>query len=436
MSNPFDNKIKESLENFEMPYDAGAWAQMAEQLPPAGTAASGGRQFGWKAVAVIAVLLTTVATAWYLTDDKEIAEADSVPIENAKHISNSKKETPATAPVNTKEEASDEVEEVATPADAEKNTAEMAIDETVSEPAESKTEQLADDSNSTDLNQEKAQPTSKKPNQPLKADKIPAVEEKQLVAKFLPSTLTICVGEDISFINESSDKSASMTWSFGDGTTKTESDPVHSFVLPGNYVVNLTADNGSKTSDYTVNVTVNPTPRPIFSAERKLDGYVAIPLYRFTTAVQPSETAVWSFSDGTRIIGNSAEHLFRDGGNSVAKLTVTNTYGCSSTMDEKYDVAKDFDLLAPNTFSPNGDAINESFIPAALPVMGIAFEMNITNPRTGEVVYRTSSPQEPWNGKHNNVDPKLEAGVYIWTVMLSDNVSENKVFNGKINLTR
>ncbi|MGB1318159.1 MAG: PKD domain-containing protein, partial [Flavobacteriales bacterium] len=274
-----------------------------------------------------------------------------------------------------------------------------------------------------------------KPNQPSKAE-VPVTEEKQLVAKFLPSSLTICVGEDISFINESSDKSANMVWSFGDGTTKSESDPVHSFVQPGNYTVSLTVDKGSKTSDYSVNVTVNPAPRPMFSAERKLNGYVAIPLYRFTTATQVSETAIWSFSDGTRIVGNSAEHLFRNEGTASAKLTVTNSYGCSQSMQEEYDLVKGFDLIAPNTFSPNGDGINETFIPAALPEMGVAFEMNITNPRTGQTVYRTSNATEPWNGKANNANPKLESGVYIWTVILKENVVENKVFNGKINLNR
>jgi gliding motility-associated-like protein len=434
MSNPLDNKIKESLENFEMPYDAGAWAQLAEQLPAAGGAASGGSQFGWKAVAVIAVLVTTVATAWYMSDTKEIAESEPAPIEKTEKVADKKKDAPVEVSINSKEEATDEVAVEQTPVKSEQNLAEVSNKKSITEPAEIKAEQLADEAKSIEPAHEDTQVApSEKPNQ---VETIPAVEEKQLVAKFLPSLLTICVGEDISFINESSDKSATMNWSFGDGTSKSESDPVHSFVLPGNYLVSLKADNGSKTSDYTVNVTVNPTPRPIFSAERKLDGYVAIPLYRFTTAVQPSETAVWSFSDGTRIIGNSANHLFRNEGTSTAKLTVTNDYGCSNTMDEKYDLAKDFDLLAPNTFSPNADGFNEAFMPAALPEMGVGFEMNITNPRTGQVVYRTSNASEPWNGKQNNANPKLESGVYIWTVILKENVVENRVFNGKINLNR
>jgi PKD repeat protein len=435
MSNPFDNKIKESLENFEMPYDARAWGQMAEQLPPAIGTTTGGNQFGWKAVALVAIIATIAATIWQLTDNNEIVSENAVTIEQP-----------------TKEKALEKTNDEPSKIEDNKVSQESVITEKSQEipedePVKNNTEiSTMEESASRIHNSEISEPERViESNSPVeqtdpiitKLD-VPVIEDEPLVAKFLPSTFTICVGQDINFINESSDKSSNMTWDLGDGTIKYESDPVHNYVQPGNYVVSLIADNGSKTSDYSVNVTVNPTPRPIFSAQRKLNGYVAIPLYRFTTAIQPSETAIWSFSDGSRVKGNSAEHLFRGAGPgpSVAKLTVTNIFGCSSTMDETYDTQKEFDLLAPNTFSPNGDGINESFIPAAIPEMGIEFELSITNPKTGEAVYRTSNPSEPWNGKVNNVNSKLDAGVYIWTVVLKDNVVNDKVFNGKINLTR
>ncbi len=433
MSNPFDNKIKESLENFEMPYDATAWAEIADQLPPAGGAAAGSSQFGWKAVALIAIIATTVATAWYLTNDNETISEDAIAIEQPTH--EDIQEAIDNAPSNTLEVASSEetvgVEssentnavKVMTSTE-EKTTRHEEVSGAIQSPESSQPEKVnADHSSEVQTNHTE------------RMSETPTKEDAPIVAKFLPSTFTVCVGEDVSFINESSDRSANMTWEFGDGNYGEEINPVHSYIQPGNYTVRLTADNGSKTSDHTVTVTVNPTPRPIFSAERKLNGYVAIPLYRVTTAVQPSETAVWSFSDGDRIVGNSAEHLFREAGTSTAKLTVTNPYGCSNTMEESYQT-DDFNLIAPNTFSPNGDGINELFVPAALPEMGVAFEMTVTNPRTGAVVYRTSNSAEPWNGKMNNVDPTLETGVYILTVVVKENVVNHKGFNGKINLTR
>ena len=144
MSNSFDNKIKEGLENFEMPYDAGAWAQLAEQLPVTGGAASGGSQFGWKAVAVIAVLVTTVATAWYMTDNKEIAETGFAPIERTEKVADKKKDAPVEVSINIEEEATGEITEVATPEKPEQIVIKSASEEST----ERKSEQLADEAKS------------------------------------------------------------------------------------------------------------------------------------------------------------------------------------------------------------------------------------------------------------------------------------------------
>jgi len=203
-------------------------------------------------------------------------------------------------------------------------------------------------------------------------------------------------------------------------------------VLAGNYTVKLAGDKNGIQDEQTLTIRVNPAPAPMLSAERI---HSAIPLYRFATAIQPNETAMWSFSDGTNNNGNVVEHLFRNEGNSTARLTLKNNFGCVTSVEESYDL-EEFNLLAPDAFTPNNDGINETFVPVALTVMNKAFSMNIQNPRTGEVVYQTTNPNEGWNGTMNNQGQKLEAGVYIWTVALEENIVENRVFNGKIKLQR
>ncbi len=431
MSNPFDNKIKESLENFEMPYDAAAWTELSGQLPAAGGSSAASSQIGWKAAAALVAVVATVATVWYFsgTSTTEIAEngvTEEAVVPESVVITNN--EAPVFIEENSEKSALVDAEETATEKNATENQeykAEQPVPATKKIPAPTEKKESVS----------KSESATNEDSDNVNAQPAVFSTEKALTASFIPSSVNLCVGEDITFINETSDKSATMSWEFGDGTVDTELNPAHNYVQPGHYTIKLLANNGSKTAEYSVNVTVNPTPMPIFTAERKLDGYTAIPLYSFSTAVQPNQNAVWSFSDGSVIAGTSVNHLFRDAGVSTAKLTVTNNFGCSSSMDQTYETA-DFNLLAPNTFSPNGDGINESFIPAALPVMGVAFEMSITNPRTGEVVYRTGNAAEGWNGNLNNAGTKLESGIYVWTVVLKDNVLKDKVFNGKINLTR
>ena len=74
-------------------------------------------------------------------------------------------------------------------------------------------------------------------------------------------------------------------------------------------------------------------------------------------------------------------------------------------------------------------------MPAALPVMNVRFQMVIRD-QTGQIVYETSNANEPWNGRlHNNGRP-LDAGIYVWTVIIKDDIINKKDFNGTITLKR
>ncbi|MCB0755962.1 MAG: PKD domain-containing protein [Flavobacteriales bacterium] len=420
MSNQFDNKIKEALENFEMPYDAGAWAQLEQQLPASTPpAASNG---WWKIAAATVVVGGILATVW-LTQDN-----DQKVVEESHEV-----ETVVEQPQETlvRPETTEELE--------------VKIAETVndSKADEKKSVAIAEDQMVAEKEAESA-PNETKASTPELSEKIDAKleddvkviptapEQTPLIVDFIASSATACLGQDISFINQSQAKGTSLIWDFGDGTTSSETNPSHAYMIAGTYEVSLSAE-GKSDKMRSMTIKVNPSPSPVMSTERKLSGYQAIPLYEFSTAVLPNERAVWSTSDGSSLVGNNGTHLFREAGEHTVKLTVTNAHGCSNSVETKITSEK-FNLLAPEAFTPNGDGINEAFIPEALPEMGIEFEMSIQNPRTGEIVYRTGNALEPWNGKLNNVSHKLESGIYVWTVVLKEDVVKNKVFNGKISL--
>lgn len=434
MKNSFDNKIKEALENFEMPYDANAWAEFEQQLPStpaAGTSSSGGFST-WKIAALVAVAAVATSVWYFSKDDAEITQqTDEIVSETT--IVERQGVTPAEG-VETESKAA--LAEKADDATSQANLVEA-------EKTDSETEGIADVDEEifrSSGNQEPAESIEKaesiKVDEPTPIEASPtASNESPLIVDFIASTVTACVNQDVSFINESVAKSASMVWDFGDGSRSSEKDPVHSYVAPGNYTVTLRAEGKTDVVEKTIDIKVNPVPTPAFSAERKLNGYQAIPLYIFSTATQPNERAIWSFSDGTKVFGTEALHLIRESGKNTAKLTVTNKFGCSTSIDREFTVEK-FNLLAPSAFTPNGDGNNEAFIPEALPEMGVAFEMTIQNPRTGDIVYRSENALAPWNGKLNNNGQKLETGTYVWTVVIKDPVLKNRVFKDKVHLQR
>ena len=247
--------------------------------------------------------------------------------------------------------------------------------------------------------------------------------------------IKVCVGEEVSFINESSDLKAKMIWDFGDGTSSQELNPSHFFVAEGNFEVKLRTEKGSTSADRMINVTVNPVPVADIDASLVKNGFGAIPFYRFETVLKLNETAFWSFTDGSKAQTPVVKHLFRDAGKQEATLTVKNSFGCSNSDQWETENRKAFQLLAPTGFRPDGDGNNEVFIPGALADMDVPFEMIIQDNK-GQEVYRTSNASEPWNGKLQNNGNKLVAGIYVWTVVLKEEILLKKTFTGTITLLR
>lgn len=423
--NPFDEKIRQSLEGHEMPYDPAAWTALQSQLPS--TPVGGSTGFGWKGIAAVAVVTTAVVSSLLLMNndkdvvDNQVVEAEVAAPEQASSsviLSDEGKEQELTVQEETNEVFEHESSENLV---SESNGADIRSEKATSN-EDSEPEKVTERSNTTT--------TSEKSSAPVK---ITPENTESFKADFITSATVVCAGEPVSFINESSDKSASLIWTFGDGETNSESNPTHSYVLPGTYNVTLLGNKGAEESRKEISITVNPAPMPMLSAERM---YAAVPLYKFATAVQPNETATWSFSDGRIANGNNVEHLFRTKGSSSAILTVKNGFGCTTSVDETYFLEQEFTLLAPTGFTPNNDGLNETFVPEALISMEKAFTMTIQDPRNGSIVFQTSNANDGWNGTMNNNGQKLEEGVYVWTVVIEDHIANNRVFNGKINLQR
>lgn len=429
MSNSLDDKIKQALEEFEMPYDATAWTEFEKQLPARAAPTSGNSAL--KLAAGLVVVSTIVTTIWFLNRPDENRDAEPLHIEQLR--------TTGSVETNTDQQIAESEEVV--PTDVKERVAEVdasdsrptaEVRERVDNAPEPESQPENGSKNNTILFSETP---SSNTSEPEKNNRTEIKDESRFVVDFLPSTLNVCAGSDVSFINNSSDLNAQLVWDFGDGTTSAERDPVHSFILPGTYTVTLRGMKKNQSDEHSAFIMVHPSPTPMFSSGRKLDGYVAIPLYNFSTGTQPGEAAVWTFSDGVVRHGNNATHLFRESGKHNVKLTVSNQYGCSTSVDETISTFEHFNLLAPTAFTPDGDGNNETFIPVALRDMGVPFELVIRS-QTGQVVFQTTDPNEAWDGTLQNSGQKADAGTYVWTVLLKENIVNRKDFNGTIHLTR
>jgi len=81
------------------------------------------------------------------------------------------------------------------------------------------------------------------------------------VASFTAAPLSPGIGEEVSFLDASSDADGTIvrwSWDFGDGRTSSERNPKHSYVMPGTYQVSLvvTDDRGGESSPALLEITV------------------------------------------------------------------------------------------------------------------------------------------------------------------------------------
>ena len=148
-----------------------------------------------------------------------------------------------------------------------------------------------------------------------------------------------------------------------------------------------------------------------------------------------AEQFLWSPMDGVQDETNP---------NTVLSPTETTTYylaftdlfGCTALDSLIITVVDPADLeceaFLPNTFTPNGDGLNETFgidNPFALPdFIGLSIY-----DRIGYEVFWTDDPTERWDGSYRST--KVNPGVYVYRVQYMCN-GEEKVEAGSITVMR
>lgn len=94
-------------------------------------------------------------------------------------------------------------------------------------------------------------------------------------------------------------------------------------------------------------------------------------------------------------------------------LNVLSSAGCTSSTDEVF--VKVYEkLIVPNSFSPNGDGVNDIWNIIAIDTYANP-KVKIMN-RYGQLMFQSNGYGKPWDGKHENQD--VPAGVYYYMINL------------------
>lgn len=424
---PFEQRLKDALKDFEVPYNSADWSQLERNLNDGSTR---GR---WSSVGLYGLLIASAVgvTTLFLLWDREQHGGEAKPAGNIALVE------PASETLNADETLARTVGVPAGEDAPATTTREVALEQptaTRTVPVEMSASRSTSIPNSTSI----PKPPDPSATEPAPSKESPKANSNEL--GFKASISEGCPGTSIQFAAENVPENGIYLWNFGDGSFSNRSAPSHTFNKAGKYEVMLSVSNtaggnirNKPASDLIV---IHEAPQASFSAlKQEYEGH--IPSVHFENRSQGGAAFHWDFGDGNQSTVAHPDHIFKRKGTYQVVLTVTNERGCVDKREREVRIDRDYNLDAPSSFSPNGDGSDDLFMPEALRSLQPRFVMTIHEARTGRKVYETRDATKPWNGRLDNRGEPCPTGEYVWMVEIKEGAHLGDVnFDGKVSLVR
>ena len=201
----------------------------------------------------------------------------------------------------------------------------------------------------------------------------------------------------------------------------------------------LTNSNGCD-STVTVNLSVSPEPVAAFTSSPELLEFGLTEIQLIDQSTGQIDTWDWVFTseNGTVQTSNLQNPIFNLSntiGSITFQLTVSDGQGCTDDVTSVLNIIEDAAIYIPNTFSPDGDAFNNTFHVFGKNISPERFELCIFN-RWGEQIFTSKDPSIGWDGSVNN-NGSAPIGVYTYKLTYRFvNRDESEIINGHVQLLR
>lgn len=415
----FERSLRRTLEQYEVPYNSADWQQLEQQLAKAEM-----KRGKWSA-GLLALLLgggialsTTVFLLLNSQDEGQGGAALALVDAGQDLVAATETESSAVAP-----ETPDEA-----PA------ASLRVEPGMVKPRASGPA----GADAKAVRAEAAKPADAKPSVP--EPRAAAGHGSSNEVSIKPSVTEGCPGTSVEFeVSNLPSPGTRMLWNFGDGSFSTDPTPKHAYNKAGRYEVTLSmsSQTGGTIFNRPVSDVIVIHERPEASFNPMPQEYLdRVPSVHFENKSLKGTTYFWDFGDGSTSSLQVPTHVYKKKGDYTVSLVVTNAIGCTDRTERTVRIKEDYNLLAANAFSPNGDGVEETFIPDALKTLGRRFRMTIHDPRSGALIFETSDANRPWNGRVNGVGAPCSTGDYVWVVEMKDGESLGGTYTGTVSLLR
>ena len=101
----------------------------------------------------------------------------------------------------------------------------------------------------------------------------------------------------------------------------------------------------------------------------------------------------------------------------IFQLAIENEFGCVDTIHDSIFVKYESTFWVPKAFSPDGDDLNDIFIPKGTGnQLDFRDYQMVIYDRWGGEVFRTRDVNEGWNGGQDNSSDLVAAGAYVYYI--------------------
>ena len=214
---------------------------------------------------------------------------------------------------------------------------------------------------------------------------------------------------NVTFTNLSTDY-VSAQWIFGDNTVSHELSPQHTYELAGTIPVQLVVMSAAHCPD-TLEKTIQFVSYKAAKFDFKVDSCSGI-----VNFIDVTENAViydWDFGDGTTSTEKNPKHQYSNAGKYTTYLKVNNETGCvdSARNVVTFELPDGEKIFVPNTFTPNGDGLNDYFAISVFRPCDI-YSIEIFD-RWGKMIYQNEDAAEMvWDGTYQG--DQVPGDIYVY----------------------
>jgi gliding motility-associated-like protein len=230
-----------------------------------------------------------------------------------------------------------------------------------------------------------------------------------------------------------------LGWSMDDGNFVMDSLIAYQQILvPGLHKikVDMIDANGCKNS---VTTTVEGYPVPSaairFSNDYPTEMDNSVTFYDNSSGANITKW-YWDFaSNGVNVSRKqNPTYAYPGPGKYLVYLKVTSDYGCVDSTGKLISVEEDLTFYIPNSFTPNGDGLNDTFTPKGISIK--KYQMDIFD-RWGELLFTTTDLTVGWDGRKKSSGEILPSDVYVYKItVLHKDGQKSKEYTGHVSILK